>query len=194
MKRSITKLGIVAGLFAASSAVFAAPETYSIDNTHSFANFAIRHVVSKTSGTFSDVTGTLVLDKDDLAKSTVDAKINVLSVNTSHPKRDEHIKTEDFLNAGKFGEILFVSTKVEPTSASQGNVTGKLTIHGVTKEVTFPFAVLGFGKDPKGNLRTGIEAKTIIKASDFGYTWAAKPGAPVGDDIEVTLLIEGIKK
>ncbi|MFL9710101.1 YceI family protein [Methylobacillus sp. Pita1] len=193
MKHSIAKLGLVAGLFAASSLAFAAAETYEIDNKHSFANFAIRHVVSKTSGTFSDITGKLVIDKDNLAKSSVDAKINVLSVNTSNEKRDEHIKKEEYLNAGKFGEIHFVSTKIEPTSASQGNVTGKLTINGVTKDVTFPFAVLGFGKDPWGGLRTGIEAKTIIRASDYGYSWG-KPGSPVGDDVEVTLLIEGVKK
>lgn len=194
MKRSIAKLSLVAGLFAASSLAFAASETYEIDNKHSFANFSIRHVVAKTSGTFSDVTGKLVIDKDDLANSSVEARINVLSVSTSNAKRDEHIKKEEYLNAGKFGEIHFVSTKIAPTSASQGNVTGKLTINGVTKEVTFPFAVLGFGKDPWGGVRTGVEGKTIIRASDFGYTWAAKAGAPVGDDIEVTLLLEGIKK
>lgn len=193
MKRSIAKLSLVAGLFTVSSLAFAAAETYDIDNKHSFANFTIRHVVAKASGTFSDVTGKLVIDKDNLANSSVDAKINVLSVNTSNAKRDEHIKKEEYLNAGKFGEMHFVSTKVEPTTASQGNVTGKLTINGVTKEVTFPFAVLGFGKDPWGGTRTGIEAKTIIKASDYGYTWG-KPGSPVGDDVEVTLLIEGIKK
>lgn len=193
MHHSIAKLSLVAGLFAASSLAFAAAETYEIDNKHSFANFAIRHVVAKTSGTFSDVTGKLVIDKDNLANSSVDAKINVLSVNTSNEKRDEHIKKEEYLNAGKFGEMHFVSSKIVPTTASQGNVTGKLTINGVTKEVTFPFAVLGFGKDPWGGVRTGIEAKTIIKASDYGYGWG-KPGSPVGDDIEVTLLIEGIKK
>lgn len=193
MHHSIAKLSLVAGLFAASSLAFAAAETYEIDNKHSFANFSIRHVVAKTSGTFSDVTGKLVIDKDNLANSSVDAKINVLSVNTSNEKRDEHIKKEEYLNAGKFGEMHFVSSKIVPTTASQGNVTGKLTINGVTKEVTFPFAVLGFGKDPWGGVRTGIEAKTIIKASDYGYGWG-KPGSPVGDDIEVTLLIEGIKK
>ena len=193
MKRSIAKLGLVAGLFTVSSLALAAAETYDIDNKHSFANFTIRHVVAKASGTFSDVTGKLVIDKDNLANSSVEAKINVLSVNTSNAKRDTHVKSADYLNADKFGEMHFVSTKVEPTSASQGNVTGKLTINGVTKEVTLPFAVLGFGKDPWGGTRTGIEAKTIIKASDYGYTWG-RPGSPVGDDVEVTLLIEGIKK
>ena len=193
MKRSIAKLGLVAGLFTVSSLALAAAETYDIDNKHSFANFTIRHVVAKASGTFSDVTGKLVIDKDNLANSSVEAKINVLSVNTSNTKRDTHVKSADYLNADKFGEMHFVSTKVEPTSASQGNVTGKLTINGVTKEVTLPFAVLGFGKDPWGGTRTGIEAKTIIKASDYGYTWG-RPGSPVGDDVEVTLLIEGIKK
>lgn len=66
-------------------------------------------------------------------------------------------------------------------------------MHGVTKQIAIPFTVLGFGTDPWGGYRTGIEAKTTIKASDYGYGWAAKAGAPVGNDIEVTLLIEGVK-
>lgn len=71
-------------------------------------------------------------------------------------------------------------------------ITGKLTLHGVTKEMSFPFKVLGYATDPWGGYRTGIEARTSLKASDFGFTWG-KPNSPVGDDVEVTLLIEGVK-
>ena len=72
-------------------------------------------------------------------------------------------------------------------------MTGVLTMHGVAKEMTFPFKVLGFGIDPWGGNRTGFEAKTLLKASDFGFGWGIKPNAPVGNDIEITLLIEGVK-
>jgi polyisoprenoid-binding protein YceI len=190
---SIRKILGIASLLALSNAM-AEIENYKIDNAHSFANFSIRHVASKLSGTFSDVTGNLKIDRDNLANSSVDAKVSLLSVNTSLAKRDEHIKKEEYLDVGHFADMQFVSTKVIASkNANEGVITGKLTLHGVTKELTFPFKVLGFANDPWGGYRTGIEAKTNLKASDFGFTWAAKAGGPVGDDLEVTLLIEGVK-
>ncbi len=187
------KVVVLAGFLAATNAM-AEVENYKIDNAHSFANFSIRHVASKLSGTFSDVTGNIKIDRANLANSSVDAKISLLSVNTSFAKRDEHIKKEEYLDVGHFADMQFVSTKVVASkNANEGIITGKLTLHGVTKELTFPFKVLGFANDPWGGYRTGIEAHTNIQASDFGFTWEAKAGGPVGDDLEVTLLIEGIK-
>jgi polyisoprenoid-binding protein YceI len=194
IKNSITVLSLaVASSLGFSNIAVAGQEAYSIDNAHSFANWTIRHVASKTSGTFSDVTGKLLLDKDNLANSSVEAKINIFSVSTSNAKRDEHIKKEEYLDAAKFGEMTFVSSKVVSKSATEGVLTGNFTLHGVTKTISFPFKVLGFGSDPWGGYRTGVEAHAVIKASDYGLGWAAKAGAPVGDDIEVTLLIEGVK-
>jgi polyisoprenoid-binding protein YceI len=171
----------------------AGQETYGIDSTHSFANWSIRHVVSKTSGTFPDIKGKIIIDRTDLSKSSVEARINVFSVNSNHAKRDDHIKKEEYLDAGKFGEMRFASTSVEAFDQSEGILHGKLTLHGVTREISFPFKVLGFGPDPWGGNRMGVEAHTGIKASDYGFPWALKPGAPVGDDIEITLLIEGVQ-
>lgn len=190
----IMALGIITvTTLAIPSVAMAEVETYKIDNAHSFANWTIRHVAAKTSGTFSDVTGKLVIDREDLAKSTINAKINMLSINTTNAKRDEHIQKPEYLDTAKFSEMTFVSTKVIANSKTEGTITGNFTMHGVTKPITMPFSVLGFGTDPWGGYRTGVEAKTTIKASDYGYGWAAKLGAPVGDDIEVTLLIEGVK-
>jgi len=194
IKNNIIALSLItASSLALSNVAMADQEAYRIDNSHSFANWTIRHVASKTSGTFSDVTGKLMLDKANLANSSVEAKISVFSVNTSNAKRDEHIKKDEYLDAAKFGEMTFVSTKVVASNATEGTLTGNFTLHGVTKTISFPFKVLGFGLDPWGGYRTGIEAHTLIKASDYGYGWASKVGAPVGDDIEVTLLIEGVK-
>ncbi len=176
-----------------STTVFAATETYSIDNKHSFANFTIRHVVSKTSGTLTDITGVINVDTQQLEKSSVNAKINVASINTGLDKRDEHIKKVDYLDVLNFGEITFVSKSIKATSATEGEMTGDFTMHGVTKEIKLPFKVLGFGTDPWGGQRSGFEANTVIKASDYGFTWMKKENAPVGDDIEITLLIEGVK-
>ncbi len=169
-------------------------DTYAIDNTHSFASFTIRHVVSKTTGTFPDIKGKILIDRSDLSKSSVEAKINVMSVNTNHAKRDAHIREKaDYLDAGKFGWMDFISTKIEATTQDEGLLTGNLTLHGVTKEISFPFKLLGFGNDPWGGQRAGFEAHTVIKASDYGFAWGSQPKGPIGDDIEIVLLIEGIK-
>ena len=187
-------IGLGAALVLACSQALAEPEAYRIDDSHSFANWSLRHVASKTSGTFSDITGKILIDKDDLTKSSVEAKINMLSVNSSHAKRDEHIKMKaEYLDTDKFAEMTFVSKKITATSNTEGVMTGVLTMHGVAKEMTFPFKVLGFGTDPWGGYRSGFEAKTSLKASDFGFKWGIKPNASVGDDIEITLLIEGVK-
>jgi polyisoprenoid-binding protein YceI len=186
-------IGLTAALILACSHALADPEAYRIDDSHSFANWSVRHVASKTSGTFSDITGKISIDRDNLANSSVEAKINMLSVNSSHAKRDKHIKEKDYLDTEKFAEMSFVSKKIEAKSNTEGVMTGVLTMHGVSKEMTFPFKVLGFGSDPWGGYRTGFEAKTSLKASDFGFGWGIKPNPSVGDDIEITLLIEGVK-
>lgn len=180
-------------LFAGMNTAIAAPVAYNIDAAHSFANWSVRHVVAKASGTFNEITGNISIDRENLANSSVDAKINVLSVNSGLAKRDAHIKEKDYLNAGKFSEMHFVSTKIDAKNANEGVMTGKFTMNGVTKEIALPFKVLGFGNDPWGGERSGFEAKTTLKASDYGFGWGLKPNAPVGDEIEVTLLIEAVK-
>ena len=186
-------IATVLGLLLLSAQASAEVENYKIDPAHSFANWSVRHVVAKASGTFTDITGTVEIDRANLANSRVNARINVLSVNSGLAKRDDHIKKEDYLDAYKFGEMTFVSTKVVPTGKDEGLLTGNLTLHGVTKEITMPFKVLGFGTDPWGGYRSGFEAKTGLMASDYGFKWSLKPNAPVGDDIEITLLIEGVR-
>lgn len=177
-----------------SAAALAEQDVYRIDNTHSFANWTVRHVVSKTSGSFSDVTGKIRINPSNLADSSVDARINMLSLNSNHAKRDEHIKKEDYLDFAKSTEMRFVSSKIEASSNTEGRLYGTLTLHGVSKEISFPFKVLGFGFDPWGGYRMGVEAHPSIKASDFGFLWPLKPNPPVGDEVEITLLIEGIKQ
>jgi polyisoprenoid-binding protein YceI len=168
-------------------------DAYRIDDTHSFANWTIRHVASKTSGTFSDISGKILIDAVDLTKSSVEANINMLSVNSSHARRDKNIQKADYLDVEKFANMTFVSKKITATSVTNGVITGTFSMHGIAKEMTFPFKVLGFGADPWGGNRVGFEAHTALKASDFGFGWGVKKDAPVGDDIEITLLIEGVK-
>ena len=188
MKKTIFALALLAAL-----PVQAATDTYNIDATHSFANFSIRHVVSKASGTFNDVTGVITLDPANLNSATVRANINVSSVNTGFAKRDEHIKADKFLDVAKYTQIQFESTKITASNQTQAVMQGKLTMHGVTKLVDIPVKVLGYGSDPWGGQRAGFEGHITLKASDYGFGWATGANSPVGDDIEVTLLIEGIK-
>jgi len=170
-------------------------ETYMIDKVHSMANFKIRHLFSKVSGTFSDVNGTIWLDKGNVEASRVDATINVYSVDTNHEKRDAHLLSKDFFHVEKYPIMRFVSTTVEVTGENEGVMSGDLTMHGVTRSVKVPFKILGFGPDPWGGYRSGFEAKTLLKRSDYGidHGLGEKGGGAVGDEVEVNILIEGIK-
>lgn len=175
-------------------------ESYTIDNQHSFANWTIRHTVSKTSGTFSDVTGTVKVDRANLAHSSVDATINMLSLNSSNRERDVYVLSSEFLDDLKFHDMHFVSTSVKPTGPNEGVLYGKLTLHGVTHDVRFPFKVLGYGPSPFpteiGRTRAGFEAHTSLKRSDYGINWGLNfpGGGPLGDEVDITLLIEGVSQ
>lgn len=172
--------------------VQAETQTFKLDNTHSFANWEIRHVVARTSGTFHDVEGKVVLDTDNVAKSSVEATISIYSLNSSHLKRDVHVLTEDYLGARDFPEMKFVSTRMNPVTSEKGTFTGNLTLRGVTRPVTLDYQILGLGKDPWGGMRIGFKATTQIKRSDFGIK-KGLPYGPVGNEVDITLLIEGIR-
>lgn len=167
-------------------------ETFSIDNTHSFANWELRHIVARTSGTFYDIKGKVVLDTSNIANSSVDATISVYSLNSSHLRRDMHVLAEEFLDARNYPEMKFVSTSVAPYSADKGTMRGQFTLRGVTKPVTMDYQIIGIGPDPWGGIRSGFKATTRINRADFGITKFAVNG-PVGNEVDITLLIEGIK-
>ena len=187
----LSPLALAIGLGLAPAAQ-AEQEVFNIDNTHSFANWEVRHVVAITSGTFWDIKGKIILDTDNIAKSSVDASISTYSLNSSHLRRDVHVLTEEFLDARNHPEMKFVSTAVKPVSADKGTLTGNLTLHGVTRPVTLDYHILGMGQDPWGGMRIGFKGTTRIKRADFGIT-KYTPTGPVGNDLDITLLIEGIK-
>ena len=170
-------------------------ETYMIDKVHSMANFKIRHLFSKVSGTFSDVTGEIWVDRGNLKASKVEVTISVFSVDTNHKERDADLLSSNFFDVEKYTVMRFVSTAVEAKGKDSGVMHGKLTIHGVTRAVKVPFKVLGFGPDPWGGYRSGFEGSFVLKRSDYGITkfLGEGQGGAVGNDVEITLLIEGIK-
>ncbi len=180
-------------LFFLSTTIFSS-ELYKVDNEHSFASWKIRHIVSKTLGTINDINGEMVIDRSDLSNSTVNVTLNLNSINSSHRKRDRHIQEKKFLDVINFPEIHFRSTRIKLIDNISGLIRGQLTLHGISKEIEFPFRLLGFGDDPWGGYRVGLEGKTIIKSTDYGYTWSAKENSSIGNEIEINLLIEGVRQ
>jgi polyisoprenoid-binding protein YceI len=178
---------------------WAVASTWEIDPAHTRANFAVRHlVISTVRGTMGQVTGTAVLDESDVTKSSVTATIDAKGIDTREAKRDEHLRGPDFLDVAKYPTITFTSKTVEPAGAGKYKVTGDLTLHGVTKEVTLD--VTGSPtpmKDPFGNTKLGGVATTKLNRQDFGIAWSKAldgGGLVVGDEVEVTIDVELVKK
>lgn len=173
--------------------------TYTIDPAHSNAQFTVRHMmISNVRGGFRSVTGTIVYDPDKLGDSTVEAVIDVATINTGDEQRDGHLKSADFLDVAQYPQITFKSKKVESAGSGEVKVTGDLTIHGVTREVVLQAeGPTPENKDPFGNVRIGLSATTKIKRSDFGLTWNATletGGILVGDDLKIEIDVSAIKK
>ncbi len=171
-------------------------DDFAIDNSHTSVIFGVSHMgYSITYGRFNNVSGTFTLDAKGPEASTFQVAIDVASIDTNDAKRDEHLKGPDFFNAGEFPVITFKSTKVAPKKTETGitlEVTGDLTMHGVTKPVTLELQKLGEGPGPTGqDFRTGFSGQAKLKRSDFGMTGMV---GPVGDEVAITVSIEGIRK
>jgi polyisoprenoid-binding protein YceI len=169
--------------------------TYTIDPTHSVAGFKVRHLmVTNVRGEFSGVTGTVVFDPAKPANSKVEAVIDATTVNTRDEQRDAHLKSADFFDVEKFPKITFVSKKVVPAGGGEYEVSGDLTLHGVTREVTLnvegPHPEV---RDPWGNVKTGASASTKVNRKDFGLVWNVgleTGGVLVGEDVTIHLELE----
>lgn len=180
------------------AALFAAPLTLVADPAHSSAGFNVKHMmVTTVRGEFSKVESTLVWDKDDLSKSSVEAKIDVASVDTHNEKRDGHLKSPDFFDAQKCPEITFKSNKVEK-AGDKYKVEGNLTMHCVTRAVTLDVEGPGAGvKSPWGTTSYGVSATTKVSRKDFGLLWNKAlegGGVVVADDVNVNLDLEYTEK
>ena len=183
----LTLAALALGFVATASA---AVETYAIDPVHSSVAFRIRHFVSKVPGSFSKFAGNITVDRANLANSSVEATIEVGSVNTASEARDKHLKSPDFFDAEKFTTITFKSKTWTATGESTFDVAGDLTIRGVTKEVVLKVTSLGFAPGMRGAQLAGFEASTVLKKSDFGMAGPAMLAAAVGDEVAVTINIE----
>lgn len=172
--------------------------TWNIDPAHAVAEFKVKHMmISHVKGHFGKLSGKLTLDEAELTNSRVEAVIDATSLETRDSQRDAHLKSADFFDVETFPTLAFKSTRVNVAGDEELSVEGELTIHGVTRKVTF--AVEGPTaptKDPWGNTRLGISATTKINRKDFGLTWNAAletGGVLVGEEVAITLDVEFIK-
>jgi polyisoprenoid-binding protein YceI len=176
-----------------------ADSVWEIDPAHSSVQFSVRHMmVSNVRGAFTKVAGTVRGDEQDPTHATVEATIDTISIDTREAKRDEHLRSPDFLDVAKYPTMTFRSKKITKTGDGRYDVTGDLTLHGVTREVVLhvegPSPAM---KDPRGGLRAGASATIRIDRRDFGITWSKAldgGGVVVGNDIDVTIDVEGVKK
>ena len=171
--------------------------TYTLDPAHSRIGFVARHaMVTKVRGSFDEFAGTAVLDGANPANSRVEVTIEAASIDTRNAQRDEHLRGNDFLAMQEYPKITFASTGVRQAGETTFEVTGDLTIKGVTNEITIPFEFEGAAKDPFGNQRVGFEGSVTINRKDYGITWNAAletGGVLVSDKVTLEFEISAIK-
>lgn len=171
-----------------------ATTVWTIDPSHSAVEFAVKHMMfATTKGRFSDVTGTITLDNEDVTNSTVEVEINAASVDTHDAKRDEHLKAADFFDVETYPTLTFRSTSVEAAGGSDLRVAGDLTIRGVTRPVVLDAEFNGQGTNPWGQGVLSYSATTKINRKEFGLNWNAaleSGGVLVGDEVKIAIEIE----
>jgi polyisoprenoid-binding protein YceI len=175
-----------------------AVSTWKIDPSHSAAEFKVRHMmISYVRGKFSGLSGVLKLDENDYSHSTVEVSIPAASVSTVDDKLDAHLKEADFFDVEKFPALTFKSRSIRSLGDRDYEVSGDLTIRGVTKSVTLSVDdVSAPSKDPWGNQRIGLSASAKVNRKDFGFVWNAPlefGGVLVGDEVAITLDVQFIK-
>ena len=171
--------------------------TYTLDPAHTRIGFVARHaMVTKVRGAFNEFEGTATLDGANPANSSVQVTINADSIDTRNAQRDGHLRSNDFLSMEEYPHITFSSTGVRQVDESTFEVTGDLTIKGVTNSITVPFSFEGAAKDPFGNQRVGFEGSVTINRKDYGITWNATletGGVLVSDKVTLEFEISAIK-
>lgn len=170
---------------------------WNIDAAHSSLQFSVRHmVITKVRGAFKGFKGTLDLDESaELALRKVDVVVDASSIDTSEPKRDEHLKSADFLDVAAYPTLTYQSRAIE-RRGERHVITGELTIHGVTRPVTLDAEFQGQGKDPWGGQRAAFSAKASINREDFGLSWnqvLEAGGVLVGTKIEIEIEVQAVK-
>ena len=178
-----------------STAIATKTTTYSIDKKHSDVTFLVRHLLTRVRGRFADFDGTIDFDEERPQQSSVSFTIQANSIDTNEKDRDAHLRSADFFEVEKYPTLTFRSTEIKTDGENEYDLVGDLTIHGVTRRVSFDAAFLGKAKDPWGNDRIAFEAETTVNRKDFGLHWNAAletGGFLVGDDVKISLSLQAV--
>jgi polyisoprenoid-binding protein YceI len=172
--------------------------SWNIDPAHSEIQFVARHMmISKVRGQFEKFTGTINLDENNPANTTVEIQIETNSLNTREAKRDGHLRSPDFFNAEVYPHLTFKSSRVELIDPQHARLVGDLTIRDITRQVTLDVEHIGMVKNPWGLISSGFTATTKINRKDWGLTWnmvLESGGFLVGDEIEINIELELVKQ
>ena len=166
-----------------------------IDPEHSTVGFRVRHLISTVNGRFNEFSGSIEYDAENLSVSSVKATIQAASVDTNVAARDKDLRSKRFFDVEKHPTLEFESDSITDVSGSKGKIKGRLTIHGVTKQVVLDAEFLGTSKDPWGNEHFGFQARTTISRKEFGMKWnevIEAGGVMVGDEVEIILDISAV--
>lgn len=192
MKIAMTAFAVAAFASVLSTAATAADYVIDTKNAHASINFRIKHLgFSWIVGRFDKFSGTFSYDDKNPDASNVKIDIDTTSINTNHAERDKHLRAGDLLDTDMFPTATFQSTSVKAAGPDKAAITGNLTLHGVTKEVTIDATRVGGGKDPWGGYRDGFTGTTTLKLADFGLM---RDLGPFSKEVELTLDVEGVKK
>jgi polyisoprenoid-binding protein YceI len=201
-RRKLAMKGLISSIlvvFALMLPVYTHGATWQIDPDHSSFQFKVRHMtVSNVRGEFKKARGVVTIDDNDITNLKVELALDAGSVNTDHAKRDDHLRSVDFLDVAKYPTITFVSKKVTKVDENRLKVIGDLSIRGITREITVDIeGPTPEVKDPGGNIRRGATGTSKINRKDFGVAWNKvldSGGLVVGDEVNISVEVEMVKK
>ena len=180
-----------------TTAVLIPTGTYAIDPAHSRVEFAVKHLgIATVKGTFDTFEGTVELG-DDLASAKAYGTVDVASIETKEAARDEHLRSADFFDVEQYPKLTFASTSVRPLDEDSFEITGDLTLHGVTRPVTLTAELQGTETDPWGNERVGLEVTGTLSRGDYGMTFNQALGSGnvlVSDKVRLSLDLSAVKQ
>ncbi|MGZ6705543.1 MAG: YceI family protein [Solirubrobacteraceae bacterium] len=181
-----------------ATAITAIPTgTWTVDPGHSNVEFQVKHLgIATVRGAFRRFEGTLEIPSD-LASAKAFGTVEVASVDTNEPQRDEHLRSADFFDAATHDKLTFASTAIRPLDEETFEITGDLTLHGVTRPITLKAEITGTEEDPWGNERVGLEVTGSLSRGDYGMTFNQALGSGnllVSDKVKLSLDISAVKQ